>query len=365
MPDFNKSRQAWTLTWDADWVTAVTFLGASRRLAAGNNRGDILVWDLPAKDGPAPPPTLRLEGHTNTISRLRCSADGRWLYSSSYDKTLRVWDMKAEASGKAAVVLNERVRDEIKRRPGSGRKMPDPLTADVAVMKSARVLPGHRDWVTAFDLSRDGKTLLSGDDGGSAIVWDAATGKELRRWPLKGWAYAVALSPDAKRAVVSERIPLIFDSGRHDAVKVWDVESGKPLRDFGTAFKGMHLSAAAWSADGKKLYLGRGGECDGNNGLVHVADPETGKKLSTLTGTGHLNGMTDMLWHPDGKHLATTGRDTMCRVWDVAAGKLAAEIGKGRGGQFKDWLHALAFTSDGKWLACGDMIGAVQVWELG
>ena len=44
---------------------------------------------------------------------------------------------------------------------------------------------------------------------------------------------------------------------------------------------------------------------------------------------------------------------------------MPAQLGKPRGGQFKDWLHALTITPDGKWLAAGDMVGAVQVWTLG
>src|SRR4051794_25760607 len=122
---FTKSRLAWTLPWDADWVTAVAFLGPTRRLAAGNNLGGILVWDLSEKDGPAPPPVLSLEGHANSVSRLRSSADGRWLWSSSYDKTIRVWDMQAAPKGKATIDLNEKARGR------KGGKPPAPLKAEV------------------------------------------------------------------------------------------------------------------------------------------------------------------------------------------------------------------------------------------
>jgi WD40 repeat protein len=359
-----KAVQAWTLVWDEDWVTAASFLGPTRLLAAGNNVGEILIWVLPERGKPAPLPTLRLQGHANCISRLRSSKDGRWLYSSGYDKALRVWDLKSAPGEKQQVELNRRAREEIKRRPGSGRKMPDPLTAEVRPLKPARTLEGHGDWVTAFDLSADGKTLVSGDDTGRVIVWDTESGKEVRRWQVKGWVYSISLSPDASRVVVTERVPLVFDSGRLDGAKVWDVKSGKLLSDLGPAFKGMYLAGSAWSADGKAVYLGRGGECDGPNGLVHVASPESGKKTATFTGTGHLNGMTDLAWHPGGKHLISTGRDTMFRIWDVEARKLALEVGKGRGGQFKDWLHCVAVSTDGKWLAAGDMAGAVQVWEL-
>src|SRR3954447_8045620 len=64
---FDKAAPAWTLPWDADWVTAVAFVGP-KRVAAGNNLGQILVWDLPEKPGgPAPSPVLRLDGHDNTV----------------------------------------------------------------------------------------------------------------------------------------------------------------------------------------------------------------------------------------------------------------------------------------------------------
>ncbi|MGE3808972.1 MAG: WD40 repeat domain-containing protein, partial [Gemmataceae bacterium] len=68
--------------------------------------------------------------------------------------------------------------------------------------------------------------------------------------------------------------------------------------------------------------------------------------------------------HPDGKHLASAGRDTTVRIWTAADGKLVKEIGKPRGGQFKDWIHAVSFSADGLWLAAADMEGAVQIWSL-
>ena len=56
-PKFDKAALAWTLPWEDDWVTAVAILGPTRRLAAGNNLGQILVWELPEKlDAPLPHP---------------------------------------------------------------------------------------------------------------------------------------------------------------------------------------------------------------------------------------------------------------------------------------------------------------------
>jgi WD40 repeat protein len=125
--------------------------------------------------------------------------------------------------------------------------------------------------------------------------------------------------------------------------------------------KKIHLAAAAHSPDGKLLALGRGGEAD--RGKVFLIDPATDKKVRELT-PGHQYGATDLAFHPDGKHLASSGRDTVVRIWDTASGKMVKELGKPRGRQFKDWIHAISFSADGRWLAAADMAGAVQVWSF-
>jgi WD40 repeat protein len=185
----------------------------------------------------------------------------------------------------------------------------------------------------------------------------------------------VALSPDGKQACVTERLPLVFDSGRHAAVRLWDTTTATVTKDLSAEkeFKGNHMSAAAYSPDGKQLAVLRGGESNGLSGKPVLVDPASGKVVKELS-PGHLDGGTDLAWHPDGKHLASSGRDTTVRVWEVpsakpegvtTAGKLVSEVGKGRGGQFKDWICACAWSADGNWLAAADMVGAVQVWTFG
>jgi len=364
MPDLSKPVLAWTLTWDADWVTAVAFLGPTRRIAAGNNLGDILVWDLPDKPGgDAPKPKLRLDGHTNCVSKLAATPDGKTLLSASYDHTVRLWDTAFAPAGDEKLVLNARAIDDAERRKNNGAKVPPPLPAAVGVVKAGRVFDAHREWVVNLALSADGKTVLTGDDDGHVVVWDCATGGVVKRWRVKGWAYAVALSPDAKQACVGERLQRVVEGGRYAALKLWDATTGEMVRDLSADFKGFHMAAAAYSPDGKTLAVARGGEADGTNGTLTLLDPATGKKLRALA-PGHLNGGTDVAFHPDGKHIASAGRDTVVRVWEAATGKLVAEVGKPRGGQFKDWIHAISWSADGAWLAAADMAGAVQVWHL-
>ncbi|MBL8792649.1 MAG: PD40 domain-containing protein [Planctomycetia bacterium] len=354
-PNFEKSTLAYTLPWESGWVTALTFVGASRKIAAGNEHGQIVVWEVPEKAGEtAPLPTRRLDGHTNYISRLLSTPDGKTLISASYDHTLRYWDLAAAAKGEDTIVLQTKKAQN---------KEPVPtLTHKVELQPAEKTLTGHKDWVQAVALSTDGNTLVSGDDKGVVIVWDRPAGTESRRWQLKGWAFAIALSPDAKLAAVAERIPLIFDSGRQAALRLWDVSTGQMVKDFSAqqGTRGEHFGAIAWSPDGKLLAVGQGNE---SNGKIYLLDAETGKKVQELA--GHLSGVNELTFLDGGKQLLSTGRDTCLRVWQTSDGKKLAEVGKPRGGQFKDWYHAMSLSADQKYLAAADMAGAVAVYAVG
>ena len=132
--DFADAKQLWTLPWDADWVTAVTFVG-NNKVVAGNKLGDILVWNLPEAPGDkAPLPARRLAGHTNEVSRLLTTPDQKTVLSASLDHTIKYWDMTSEGGEPGVVILNERARYEAESRK---KKLPNAVEAKVNVQKSA------------------------------------------------------------------------------------------------------------------------------------------------------------------------------------------------------------------------------------
>jgi WD40 repeat protein len=349
---------AWTLPWEADWVTAVTF--ADNRLIAGNKLGQIVVWKLLDKPGgPAPAPALVLEGHTNTVTALAATPDGRWLFSASYDHTVRVWDLQAPPTKKTAAVTLKAPKKKGKGEAGGE-------VVKLPVLEDAGVLDAHKEWVRSLSLSGDGKTLLTGDDTGLAILWEVPAGKEYRRLQGKGWLQAVALSPDAALAVTCASAPRYAQFP--NSVRLWDAVKGVETMDLSKQFQRtggggvMALGTAVFSPDGKTLALGQAGEVEGGKGKIFLLNAADGKKLHEMV--GHQEGVTALAFHPDGKHLATAGRDTVVRLWSVADGKPAQELGKGRGGQFRDWIHAVSISRDGRWLAAADMAGMIHVWAF-
>jgi WD40 repeat protein len=365
---FDKAALAWNIRWDITQVTAVAYVGSSRRLAAGNYLGHLYVFDVPEKaekGGAVPVPARRLDGHDNGITALAATADGRWLISCSYDRTVRFWDMEAAAKTTAMAELTS--PEKTKRARGAGVKVEDTSPAKVEVHEAARVLK-LGEWVRTMSLSVDGKRLLTGDDSGHAILWDVAEGKELRKLPVKGWPISVALSPDAQQAVTCAYAPVY--NPFPNTFQLWDLNTGEVKLDLSKEFKGANnsvlwMGATGFSPDGTIIALGRAHRnfSDPADGKISLVDATTGKKIRECAGY-HEHAVNQVVFHPVGQHVASCGRDTQAKLWNVADGKLAKALGEPRGGQFKDWIYFLTFSPDGKWLSGADMAGGVHIWSL-
>jgi WD40 repeat protein len=387
MAEFNpkKATLHCELLFEGAWPTSVAFLDSGRRLAAGNRDGVLLLWDLPEQPTKeAPAPVRKLEGHTNAINRLVATDDGKLLISVSHDRSVRLWEPGVEATGSAEVIVDGEIRErEAKRNPKS-----DALTKPgikVGTQQAQHVFTVHRDWVHGLGLSRDQKRLITGDDTGLVCVWDLASRKEIGRWTGHpgDWVTSACLSPEGETAFVGEFCHPRGSFDRPPAqVRLFDVASGKEKLDFlkvlypnvkvrdnsygyastWGAFVGMGLVASAFSPDGKLLALAQGGERPGIC-KIHLMDVATGKLVRSIS--SHQDGVCDVIFSADGQYLLSTGRDTMVRICQVADGKEVAQLGKGRGGQFKDWFHAVALSPDQEWVAAADISGRVFVWKMG
>jgi hypothetical protein len=76
-----------TLKGHTDWVTSVSFSPDGRRLVTGSRDKTAKVWD--AEKGTE---ILSLKGHTGEVTSVSFSPDGRRIVTGSRDKTTKVWD---------------------------------------------------------------------------------------------------------------------------------------------------------------------------------------------------------------------------------------------------------------------------------
>jgi WD40 repeat protein len=224
-------------------------------------------------------------------------------------------------------------------RPASADRYGDPLPPG-AIVRLGTVRFRHPGSVKRAAFSPDGKMLAT--SCGTAVIrlWDAATGKELRRLVSKSWDATVhVFSPDGTTLAV--------ESGGEVSLK--EVKTGRELRHF--ARQEGTVTSVVFAPGGKALAVG------GQDPTIRLWDPATGRLLRTLK--GHREMVDGVAFAPDGKTLASASRDRTLRLWDVATGK---ELHRFTGNT--DAFCAVAFAPDGKTLASGDWEGRVAVWDV-
>ncbi|MFH1980851.1 MAG: caspase family protein [Pseudomonadota bacterium] len=195
----------------------------------------------------------------------------------------------------------------------------------------------------AADFSPDGKCLLAGDEDGFLHLWEIDTSREI--WRIQGHkscllsegANAIAFSPDGRSVLTSSRCD--------DVVHVWDVISGKALRQF-SGFEVVRGQRDGWSGvngialspDGTQVMIFakplKTWDVGTGNALVDFTDAWKGLRI--YTGNA-LSGA----YHPDGRRLLLNLSDSAVRVYDTATGEeMAMFIGFADG----EWL---AITKEG------------------
>ena len=106
--------------------------------------------------------------------------------------------------------------------------------------------------VIAF--SMDGRGVYVGSNGGRLTRLDIGSGQQTKRFTGHvGWVLAIALGPDEDQIVSSD------DSGR---VIVWDAVSEQPLVTLTDA--GQPAFSLDWSSDGSRIVAAKG------DGMVQI-----------------------------------------------------------------------------------------------
>ena len=159
-----------------------------------------------------------------------------------------------------------------------------------------RPAPRSPAWTTtaavyAVAFSPDGTRVAtgSGDAGGSARVFDAATGAEISRLDHDGGVYAVAFSPDGTRVATgsSDGSARVFDAATGAEISRLDHDGD--------------VSAVAFSPDGTRVATG-----SSRRGSARVFDAATGAEISRLDHDGAVNAVA---FSPDGTRVATGSSD--------------------------------------------------------
>lgn len=275
-----------------------------------------------------------LEGHTAAIRSLSFSNDGTILASAGHDNAIRIWNV-ADPQTRLQPI---RIRTS--------------TTKNAVLLKTLR---GHGQWIRSCRISPDARTVVSTGFDQTARAWDIAAYQEsapLQTQTLNGHDDAVLdarFSPSGKHIVTASR---------DRTLRSWDAATGTMLHSFREGHSFL-ATTATYSPDGSKLATAA------VDGTVRLWDAHTGSQQHVLTETGRG---AVAAFSPDMKLLATGGlvqtsdgkqpAQWKARLWDAATGTLKFEL-PGHDGV----ISAVAFSSDGRHLFCGDSSGLGILWN--
>jgi WD40 repeat protein len=196
---------------------------------------------------------------------------------------------------------------------------------------------GGGDWSSAAAFSADDKTL-SAATSSTVFVWDVTSGKKLKEFPFRikderVRGRIVAFSEDGKVAATQ----------REKKVCLWDTQTGKLLHDLDTVDAGETLK---FSRDGKLLVV------TGHRHWMNLFSVESGKKLPSLAVAERV---VSLAFSPDGKTLAAASNETIyssstegeqiIQLWDLTRPQTTPVKLPASG------IHSVMFSPDGKTLA--------------
>jgi WD40 repeat protein/serine/threonine protein kinase len=281
------------------FVNDAAFRPDGKRVVTSSHDGTLRIWD--ASDGE---PLAVLHGHTDWVGRVVFSPDGGQLASQSADGTVRLWDM--------------------------------------ALAERRGVLRGHSSMVYDVTFSPDGTRAVSAAWDGTVRLWDLTTGRETGRMQQPDRiVVAGCFSPDGKQ-VAAAATQFLY---------VWDAASGRQVRR-------LPLSGGDWRSYPRAAFHPRGKylAAGGGDGAVRLWGPAGEDPVALLR--GHEDIVSDVAFRPDGVQLASAGVDHAVRLWDVETRSAVAVL---RG--HTDIVHRVAFSADGRLLASASTDKTVRLWN--
>ncbi len=250
-------------------------------------------------------------GHTDAVSSIDCSIDGKYLLSGSVDKTLKLWE--------------------------------------IATGKCLRTFEGHNGLIQSVGLSSDGKYALSGaahdnNDDNTLKLWDVSTGECLRTFEgHRDSVRSVSFSLDGKFAL----------SGSSDkTIKLWNVKTRQCLRTL--VGHTDYIQSVGFSADGKYVLSAS------SDHTIKLWDIVTSKCLRTFT--GHKDSVNSMSLSADGKYALTASTDKTIKLWNISDFAYGGSLRTFEG--HKDRVTSVSFSADGKYGLSGSPDNTVKLWDI-
>lgn len=369
--------------------------------AAWSPRGDICVTAGSSRDGfiklwDAGTGELlsSVDGHTDTVISATFSPDGRWLLTTSYDETARLWSVADPRRPQSAYVFeghtwwvwdaafspyfapeDPQADNRIVTVSQDGKAIVWNLTGQPVLsavnttsiesrlrFQEVAAFTGHNGPIYCVGFAPDGKSVATGGYDKRILLWRPEDVPEfnLRELLERGQPVVAAVELKGHTGAVQDLAfskdgHLIVSGGRDNAVTVWSVDSARAIKTFRGHYAGVR--SVTISSDGREIVSG---SQDQRAIVWHLDEYEEIRTLEGRTIAGHEDAILNGSFSPKGDRIVTASRDRTARLWSVETGALLQTLQEGH-----DYLASRAeFFPDGRTLVTAAADNTVRMWSV-
>ncbi len=333
-------------------ITSAAFLPNGKRVLTASLDNSVAQWDV-ATGKEWPEGILK---HPKGVTSLAILRDGERALTTCEDGKLRIWDLEkavvlgemtggdgalhfvdVSPKGDRALTTNSVTREVRLWDLDAQQEIFDPKRPGQATLDFTRL--GGLVWTSVF--TPDGSRILS-VGGNDARIWQLGSDEPSMSFSPHGAVASAEYSPDGRFIVTAS-----WDS----SAKIWDAQSGSPLRKLVGGHEG-YINSATFSPDGKTILTAA------EDGIARFWDGATGR-LDPRPLKGHQAGIRRAAYSTDGRLIVTASDDQTARIWDAATGTTLRTL------EGHEWpVLDAAFSADGQMVVTGSEDNRAHLYRV-
>lgn len=292
--------------------------------------------------------TAIYKGHTDKVTSISLSPDGRVIASASFDGTIRLLDITTGQTMRELPIKKEALLAVSFSPNGQCIAYVYAVEKDYSIHiwnlnKNCHqcVLRGHQGVVRSISFSHDGLSLITASNDGTIRVWDIVKEKcinVLRDNDI--FALSAAFSPNKN---------YIATSSYDKYVRIWNTVSGQLIHKL----EGHTdvVTNVVFSSDGSML------ASTSEDFTIRIWDTATWQCKRCLK--GHQRFVLSAAFSPDNLILASGSSDNSIRLWEMVEGRCVGVL-KGH----VDRVNSVVFHQEGNLVISSSDDSTVRIWEL-